>query len=143
MNFKNTFNRGQLHCLLGTSLLVLLTGCPATPPAVVAAPVAAPAPQAQTTVVQPEVASDGLVYYPDYEIYYDPNAHMYWHNDGSHWNSGPAPSGVSIEVLQSSSFAQMNFRDSPENHHAEVARQYPHGWKPSAANSHDTNRRGN
>jgi hypothetical protein len=150
MNLKSIFNRGQLHCLLGISLLATLTGCPATAPVVITAPAAAPAPQVQpvvvaqpTVVVQPEVVAGGLIYYPDYEVYYDPNAHIYWHNDGSHWNRGPTPFGVSINVLQGSISAQMNFRDSPENHHSEVAQQYPHGWKPNNANGPGRDRRGN
>jgi hypothetical protein len=72
----------------------------------------------------------GLVYYPDYEVYYDPGTQVYWHNDGGRWNQGPAPVGVSVNVLRSSPSARMNFHDSPANHHSAVVQQYPHGWKP-------------
>jgi len=125
--------------------MLTLTGCPAAP--VVTTPAAAaPAPQVQPAVViqpaivvQPAVivAADfdtiGFIYYPNYEVYYDPGARVYWHAEGGRWINGPTPLGISVDVLQASPNVRMNFHDSPENHHSEVIKQYPHDWQPAHA----------
>jgi hypothetical protein len=135
--------------LLGIMLVFALTGCPAAPVASTAA-AAAPAPEVQpvvavqpvlavppTVVVQPVVEvqasaefTDGFIYYPNYEVYFDPRARVYWHAEGGQWINGPEPQGISVDVLQSSPNVRMDFRDSPENHHSDVVKQYPHNWQP-------------
>ncbi len=151
MTTKNNFSLRPLCCALGVVFLAGLTGCPAQPPPASTAVAAAPAPQAQpvvvaqpAVVVQPEVVDTaGFIYYPNYEVYYDPSARVYWHNDSGRWNSGPAPVGVSLDVLQRSPSAHMDFHDSPANHHNEVVKQYPHDWKPTDQPSSARDRRGN
>ena len=152
MTTKNIFRCNHLPCALGLALLGLLTGCPATPPPASTAAAPAPAPQivAQpSVVVQPQVVvqdepvdAAGFIYYPNYEVYYDPVGRVYWHNDGGRWSNGPAPYGVSAEVLLASPSAHMNFHDSPEMHHAQVVQQYPHDWKPSDQPYSGRDRRG-
>jgi hypothetical protein len=129
-----------------------LTGCPATPPAAstAAAPAAQPVVTVQPTiVVQPTVVSApvvadpaGLIYYPNYEVYYDPGTSVYWYNNDGRWNSGPTPFGVSVDTLHASPSARMNFHDSPETHHAQVTQQFPHGWQPSDQPDSGRDRRG-
>ena len=73
------------------------------------------------------------MYYPNYGVYYSP-IHGYAYMEGGAWVSRPAPRGVSVDVLLASPSVRMNFHDSPANHHAAVARQYPRNWKPSRSN---------
>jgi len=133
--------RRRLVALLRlVAVVALLHGAPAAAaqPDAVAQPVVVAQPavviaQPAVVVTQPEVVvADpvGLVYYPNYEVYYDPSTSVYWHADGGRWSSGPAPVGVTVDVLQRSPSARMNFHDSPANHHSVVVQKYPHGWKP-------------
>lgn len=84
------------------------------------------------------MVEEGLVYYPNYEMYFDPVARVYWYPRGGGWVTGPSPVGVSVDVLLASPSVRMNFRDSPANHHGEVIRQYPRDWRPA-----ERERRGN
>lgn len=86
------------------------------------------------------VAQDDYVYYPNYGIYYSGSRHQYAYLEGGAWVEQPAPRGVSIEVLRGSPSVKMDFHDSPANHHAAVARQYPKNWKPSSSNRKSDNR---
>jgi hypothetical protein len=158
MNLKDIFDQSHFRSVvgiaLGTTFIVLLaalTGCPAQPPPASTVVVTAPAPAAAqpAVVVQPVVVDQpmvedtaGFIYYPNYEVYYDPVGRVYWHNDGGRWNSGPSPGTVSVDVLRASPSAHMNFHDSPENHHAQVVQQYPHDWHPSNAPADNRDRRG-
>jgi hypothetical protein len=146
MTNQNIFRSQFVCCVLGVALMVTLTGCPGSPvvnnvsasaPAAPAQPdaVAQPVVVAQPAVVvtQPVVVAPdpvGLVYYPNYAVYYDPSSRVYWHSDGGRWSSGAAPVGVSVDVLQRSPSARMNFHDSPANHHSAVVQKYPRDWKP-------------
>ena len=76
---------------------------------------------------------DDYVYYPQYECYYSVSRHQYAYREGNAWVARPAPRGVSVNVLMRSPSVKMNFHDSPANHHAAVAKQYPKNWKPSGA----------
>jgi hypothetical protein len=77
---------------------------------------------------------DDYVYYPQYECYYSVSLHQYAYREGNAWVSRPAPRGVSVNVLRASPSVQMNFHDSPAQHHAAVVTQYPKSWKPAASN---------
>ena len=77
---------------------------------------------------------DDYVYYPDYQVYYSNSRHQYAYPEGGRWVARPAPAGVSVNVLRASPSVQMNFHDSPVNHHAAVVQQYPKNWKPSGSN---------
>ncbi len=152
MTTQNMARSNFIGGALGLALMATLTGCPspvvnnvsATAPVVQAQPavveqpvvVAQPAVVEQPVVVaQPVVVVDtsAMIYYPTYEVYFDPGARVYWHSDRGRWVSGGAPEGVSVAVLQSSPSARMNFHGSPESHHAVVAQQYPRNWKPQDA----------
>jgi len=116
---------GNAALVLGVALVFTLTGCVGyvdTPGSAVV--VASPA-----VVVQ-----DDYVYYPNYGIYYSSSLHQYAYLEGGAWVSRPGPRGVSVDVLLASPHVRMDFHDSPANHHAEVARQYPKNWKPAHAN---------
>jgi hypothetical protein len=129
--FRTTWFRSAL----ALALMGGLTGCPKPPPPpTAAAPTTVVAPP--TTVVEEPPVADGLVYYPDYEVYYDPVGAVYWSYSGGAWVSGPAPIGVSLDVLLHAPSAHMNFRGSPAEHHAEVVRQYPHGWRGDDRRGH-------
>jgi hypothetical protein len=92
-------------------------GITITPPVVVVAP--------------PVVVQDNYVYYPGYGIYYNSGRHQYAYLQGGAWVWAPAPSGVSVEVLLASPSVNMDFHDSPANHHDAMVRMYPRNWKPS------------
>lgn len=83
---------------------------------------------------------DDYVYYPAYQIYYSSYRHQYVYRDGRSWVSRPTPPHVAVNVLLSSPSVNVGFHDSPANHHAEIARQYPKQWAPSES-KHDN--RGN
>ncbi len=126
MTTKNVFRTREICCVLTLMLFGVLAGCIVEP--VGGQTYIAPAP----VVVQADVGIEGgLVYYPDYEVYYDPGLRAYWYNRGGVWVTGGAPAGISVDVLLRSPSVRMGFRDSPANHHAEIARRYPHGWKPA------------
>jgi len=140
MTTINIFRCRPVCGALAVALLGALTGCPAAAPIAPAASAAAPELSAQPAVVaQPVVAvaqptvmvPDGLIYYPNYEVYFDPGARVYWYSQGGRWVTGPSPSGISVDVLVGSPNVRMDFRDSPENHHREVAQQYPRNWRPA------------
>ena len=123
MNFKNHFfQTNKLSLVLSAALLTTLTGCVGY----------VDGPRAGVYVAPPVVVvEDDYIYYPDYEVYYSSSRHQYAYLDGGAWVSRPAPRGVSVNVLLASPSVRMNFHDSPANHHAEIAREYP-GHPPSA-----------
>lgn len=93
-------------------------------------------PQAGLYVEPPVVevgVQDNYVYYPGYDVYYNSHLRLYAYMDGGVWVSRPEPRGVSVDVLLASPSVRMDFHDSPANHHAEIARQYPKNWAPSGA----------
>ena len=73
---------------------------------------------------------DDYIYYPAYQVYYSSSRHQYVYQDGRSWVSRPAPSRVAVNVLSASPSVKVGFHDSPANHHAEIARQYPQHWPP-------------
>jgi len=124
-NNNHFFKADKVGCVLGAALLLTLTGCVGY----------VDGPRAGVYVAPPVVAvEDDYVYYPDYEVYYSSSRHQYAYRDGRAWVSRPAPRGVSVEVLRGSRSVNMDFHDSPANHHAEVVRQYPGNRAQSGSN---------
>ena len=82
-------------------------------------------------------AQDDYVYYPNYGVYYSNSRHEYAEQEGGGWVSRPTPHGVSEDVLRRSPSVNMDFHDSPANHHAEVVQKYPKNWTPSGAKPKD------
>jgi hypothetical protein len=115
----------QTRLLLCAALLGTLTGCVGY----YDGPRAAVYVEPSVFVVQ-----DDYVYYPSYQCYYSVSRHQYAYRDGRNWISRPAPRGVSVNVLMASPSVRMDFHDSPAQHHAAVARQYPKNWKPAGGN---------
>ncbi len=126
-NKKHFFKANPAGFVAGAVLLAALTtavgradaqnsGVTITPPVVVA-PVAVP---------------DNYVYYPNYGVYYNRHRQQYNYLRGNVWVAQPAPEGVSVNALLASPSVNMEFHDSPERHHAEMLKKYPHDWKPSA-----------
>jgi hypothetical protein len=138
MNNKEYFLKtNKVGFVLSTALLVALAECagPANgqgvgitvrPPVVVIAPPA-------VVVAPPVVIQDNYVYYPSYGIYYNSGRHQYAYLEGGAWVYAPAPSGVSVDVLLASPSVNMDFHDSPANHHDAMVRMYPKNWKPDSA----------
>lgn len=120
-----SFSSGKAGLVLGVVLLGALTGC-----------VAYVDRPAQGSVYENNSAvflvQDDYVYYPTYECYYSVSRHQYAYREGNAWVARPAPRGVTVNVLLASPSVKMNFHNSPAQHHAAVARQYPKNWKPSA-----------
>jgi hypothetical protein len=89
-------------------------------------------PSAAVTVSTPAViVQDDYLYYPSYGVYYSGSRHEYAYLEGGAWVSRAGPAGISVAVLQASPSVKMAFHDSPANHHAAIARQYPKNWKPA------------
>ena len=62
------------------------------------------------------------VYYPDAEVYYQPQRHVYFWADGGAWRSGPrVPPNI---VLHSHVTVALNSPE-PYRHHEEVRAQHP------------------
>jgi hypothetical protein len=130
MNDKKLFfKKNQLGIVLGAALLTALTGCVGYVDGPRAGMYVAP-PVVETGVV----LEDDYVYYPNYEVYYSASRREYAYREGNAWVSRPAPRGVSVNVLLASPSVKMDFHDSPANHHATIAKQYPKNWKPPIAN---------
>jgi hypothetical protein len=90
----------------------------------------APAPAAVET-------QNSYVYFPNYEVYYDTNRHVYRYQlfpNGNAWVTRSVPPLVSAEVLLASPSVRMDYHDTPERHHDSVARKYPKDRAPLAAN---------
>ena len=126
MDHKRTFLRAdKLGLALAAALLVTLTGCVAY----------VDRPAQGSVYVEPGFAvQDDYVYYPDYECYYSVSRHQYAYREGNAWVNRPAPRGVDERVLRASPSVKMDFHDSPAQHHAAVAKQYPKNWKPAQGN---------
>ncbi len=131
INKKHFFKTNRVGFVLGAVLLTALAsgegsanaqgiGITVTPPVVVVAPpvvvVAPPVVVAPAVVVQ-----DDYVYYPSYGVYYNSGRHQYYYLRGDAWVWAPAPEGVPVDVLLASPSVNMDWHDSPEKHHAEMA----------------------
>lgn len=80
---------------------------------------------------------DDYVYYPRQQIYYSSNRGHYIYQEGRSWITRPAPPRIAANALATSPSVRMDFHDSPANHHATVARQYPKHWTPSGNDSRE------
>jgi hypothetical protein len=121
-------NKTKIGLVFGTALLGLLSGCVGYvqgPGVGVYAPT--PAVYVETGIA----VQDDYVYYPDYQVYYSSYRHQYVYLDGRSWVSRPAPPHVSVDLLFASPSVKLGFHDSPANHHAEIARQYPRHALPA------------
>jgi hypothetical protein len=131
INKKHFHKAGPVGFLCGAMLLAMLTGCVGY----------VDGPRAGIYVAPPVVevggpvfvAQDDYVYYPGYDVYYSSYRHQYAYLDGGVWVSRPQPMGVSLNVLLASPSVRMDFHDSPANHHAAIAQQYPRNWTASGA----------
>jgi hypothetical protein len=123
-NKKDFFKPGKARLLLSAALLGTLTGCVGY----------VDGPRAGVYVAPPvvEVAAPAdYIYYPGYDVYFNSSIHQYAYLDAGVWVSRPSFPGVSVDVLLASPSVRMDFHDSPANHSAEMARQYPRNWAPS------------
>lgn len=75
------------------------------------------------------VGQEGYDYFPGYEVYYSHSRRDYIYRDGNAWVRRPEPKGVKREVLVAAPSVRLDFRDSPEQHHATVVKSYPRNWK--------------
>ena len=84
----------SLALLVGTALLVTLTGCVGY----------IDGPRVGHVYVEPVVVveQDDFVYYPRYGMYYGSRSHHYYSREGSRWVPRPEPRGISANVLISS-----------------------------------------
>jgi hypothetical protein len=115
----------------GTVLLGALTGCVGYVDGPQQGDVYAQPPAVQ--VDAGVVVQDDYVYYPGYQVYYNSYRRQYAYQEEGVWVSRPAPRGVSVDVLLASPSVRMTFHDSPANHHAAIARQYPKHWAAAGA----------
>jgi len=83
-------------------------------------------------VMTPAVIQDNYTYYPSYGVYFNKHGHQYYWLKGDAWVTQPEPQGVKADVLLASPSVDMDFHDSPANHHKEMLQKYPKNWKPSA-----------
>jgi|SRR5664279_2802327 hypothetical protein len=110
--------------IIGAALLAALTGCSVDGPNQRSGYRESPAVRGEATVV----IQDDYDYYPAYETYYSRNRHEYVYREGNSWVRRPQPRGVAVNVLLAAPAVRVNFRDSPEKHHADVVRSYPKNW---------------
>jgi hypothetical protein len=117
------FKTNKVGFVLCAALLGTLTGCVGY----------VDGPSAGVYVAPAVVVQDDYVYYPNYGVYYSQSRRQYAYQENGAWVNTPEPRGVSVDVLLASPSVKMNFHDSPANHHAAVAQQYPKNWKPSTS----------
>jgi hypothetical protein len=110
----------------GVAVLLALSGCASEPPMYRTTRVVQPPPPPQTVIVY----QDDYDYYPGYEVYYSRNRREYVYRDGRQWVRSPVPRGVPVHVLAASPSVRVDFRDSPEYHHARIVQTYPRNWAP-------------
>ena len=125
------FTRAML--IAGPACLLLLSGCETDSPRSHRGYASHSSVQIQGSVV----IMDDYDYYPAYETYYSRNRREYVYLDGGTWVRRSQPSGVSIDLFLAAPSVRLDFRDSPERHHATVVRTYPKTWQRSDANRND------
>lgn len=94
----------------------------------------APFPMAAVAVVPPVVVApigpNDYIYYPAYEVYYSPGMANYIYIQDGVWVTGPAPVGVSLQVLIGTPSVRLTLGGFPGHHHAANVRAYPRNWAP-------------
>lgn len=125
MNESFSARPAWLGLLTGATVIILLGGCIAGTPSDRGGHRSTRS--VQVPVIQ--VYEDDYDYYPSYEIYYSRNRREYVYRDRNRWIRNSEPRGVSLVALQASPFVRVDFRDSPERHHATVVRSYPRNWQ--------------
>ena len=128
-NNKLFFKADKAGCVLGTVLLLTLTGCVGYVEGPRAGVYVEPAVQVDAGFV----GQDDYVYYPGYQMYYGSRSHQWYDREGSSWVAHPEPREVSVDALRSAPSVKMDFHDSPANHHAAVVQKYPKNWAPSGS----------
>jgi hypothetical protein len=91
---------------------------------------AASAPRAAADVIRfgvdiggPPAAVYHYTYYPDAEVYFDPEARVYWWNQNGAWVSGASvPAGITLGAPVN---LDVDGRE-PWHHHDVIRRHYPH-----------------
>ena len=126
MNPKTFFPAKSLGLVRSAALWPMLFGC-VSGPGRSSVRVHASSGYTHTGVIM----EDDYVYYPGYEVYYSSNRRSYVYRDGRNWVTRPAPPRVAIEVLLASPSLRVDFRDSPERHHADMVKRYPRNWRPA------------
>jgi hypothetical protein len=116
----------------GPACLLLLSGCETDSPRSNRGYASHSSVQIQGSVV----IMDDYDYYPAYETYYSRNRHEYVYLDGGSWVRRSQPRGISIDLFLAAPSVRLDFRDSPEKHHATVVRSYPKTWHRSDSNRH-------
>lgn len=85
------------------------------------------------TGIEGDRIGDDYVYYPQYEVYYSPARRVYYYRDTNGWVTRAEPASAWARELPNSPSVRMKFTDSPEGHHVDTVRQYPHDWTPVTA----------
>ena len=111
----------QMGWIASVALLLAVTGCESDGSYYASA---RSRPSTQVVAYQ-----DDYDYYPGYETYYSRNRHEYVYRDGTTWVRRPQPRGVSVEAIRIAPSVRVDFHDTPERHHAEVVKAYPHDWR--------------
>jgi hypothetical protein len=123
------FKTKRTALILGALVTVALIKCGGT---VQAQQVTVTVPAPSVTVV----AQDDYVYYPQYGMYYNGFRHRFYCLNNGVWVVAAAPVGFTADVVLASPSVHMDFHDSPEHHHADIIKRYPHDWKPAAHDDH-------
>jgi hypothetical protein len=84
---------------------------------------------------------DTYLYYPDYEIYYNPARRQYVFFDGRSWIASPVPPRDYARGLRRAPHVEIYLQDSPEYYHREVVRDYPRRWRQQRQRTNDWERR--
>jgi hypothetical protein len=115
--------RNPVAFALGLAALALLSGCATS---------SWTGTFRQPTMSQVHVAlsqQDSYIYFPGYQVYFNPARRQYTYWNGRAWLTSPdLPHELSLELLQESPSVAMNFDDAPARHHGEVAQSYPRNW---------------
>lgn len=115
--------------IAGLALVVLLAGCANTPRWG----------GWSTRPTQAQIESglrqlDIYVYYPRYQVYFNPARDQYTFQDQGRWVTRATPHwGTPAELLELTPSVAMRFDDAPEGHHVAVSRLYPSDWTDSKA----------
>jgi hypothetical protein len=84
--------------------------------------------QASPGTAQVAYTQDDYIYYPAAEVYYSPVRQEYTYREGTRWMTRRERP----QYLNTGQFSvQVQIGDSPQRHHADIQRRYPHSWQPT------------